>query len=61
MSHFVVFEFPAFSLEEAVLAHVEVEALETSVSESQYGALLADVALGLVFGRLSGYKSVKDR
>jgi len=38
--------------EETLLAHVEVEALEASVAEAHDRVLLADVALGLVLGRL---------
>jgi hypothetical protein len=34
MCHLVVFVFSAFSCEEASLAHVEVEALQASISEA---------------------------
>lgn len=47
--------------EETLLAHVEVEAFEASVSEAHDRVLLADVALGLVLGRLRCRQPVEHR
>lgn len=48
MSEFVVLR--VLAEEEASLAHVEVEALQTSVPEAYDWIFLADVALRLMFG-----------
>jgi len=47
--------------EETLLAHVEVEALEASVAEADDRVLLADVAFGLVLGRLRRRQAMEHR
>ena len=60
MRHLVVLVPSSLGGEEAVLAHVEVEALEAAVAEAHDGTRLADVALRLVPSRLSRDKTVED-
>jgi hypothetical protein len=57
--HLVVLVLSSLAGKEAVLAHVKVEALETAVPESLDGTGLADVALGLVQGRLGRHEAVQ--
>ena len=47
--------------EEARLAHVKVEAFEAAIAKADDRVLFADVALGLVFGRLGCRESMQHR
>lgn len=59
MCHLVALVLAPLAVEEASLAHVEVEALEAAVAEAQDGRLLADVALGRVSCRLGRHEAVQ--
>ena len=45
---------------EAVLTHVKVEALETTIAETANGTGLAYVTLGLMSGRFGCYKTMQN-
>ena len=51
----------ALSGKETLLAHIEVETFETSVSEALYRVGLANVTLCLVSRRFCGNKAVEHR
>lgn len=55
--------FGITSEEETFLAHIEIEAFQATISESNYWIFFADVAFGLRIGgvvSLQSYEAVKD-
>ena len=61
MRHLVILVSSSLASKEARLTHVKVETFEASIAEPANGTGLANVALGLMAGRLGSYEPMQNR